>query len=104
MHYFQAVHNQEAVRMYYIIIVNENIVKLTLITFLAEEGGGFQNGMNYQRLEEECWQSEPNLASEIRRNTRESGQNQAQQSAESGFRREKKIFDDDNDEHVLYFQ
>ena len=30
MHYFQAVHNQEeAVRMYYIIIVNEKIVKLT---------------------------------------------------------------------------
>ena len=56
--------------------------------------------MNYQRLEEECWQSEPNLASEIRNNTRGA----ETQSAESGFRREKKIFDDDNDEHVLYFQ
>ena len=68
-----------------------------------EEGGGFQNGMNYQRLEEECWQSEPNLASEIRRDNR-GAENQGHQGAESGFRREKKIFDDDNDEHVLYFQ
>merc|ERR1712080_531331 len=28
--------------------------------------GGFQSGMNYQRLEEECWQSQPNIVSEFR--------------------------------------
>ena len=56
--------------------------------------GGFQTGMNYQRLEEECWQSEPNLASEFN-----SGTNNP------GFVREKKVnMDDENDEHVLYVQ
>ena len=56
--------------------------------------GGFQTGMNYQRLEEECWQSEPNLASEFT-----SGKNNP------GFVREKKVnMDDENDEHVLYVQ
>ena len=56
--------------------------------------------MNYQRLEEECWQSEVNLAAEIKNNARE----RESHNTETGFRREKKIFDDDNDEHVLYFQ
>ena len=51
-------------------------------------GGGFQTGLNYQRLEEECWQSEPNLANDFR--------------PDHGFGREKKIVDDD--EHVLYVQ
>ena len=56
--------------------------------------GGFQTGMNYQRLEEECWQSEPNLASEFT-----AGKN------DTGFVREKKVnMDDENDEHVLYVQ
>ena len=50
--------------------------------------------MNYQRLEEECWQSEPNLASEFT-----AGNNN------TGFVREKKVnMDDENDEHVLYVQ
>ena len=54
--------------------------------------------MNYQRLEEECWQSEPNLASEIRE-VRPLG------SLDNGFVREKKVADtEDNDEHVLYVQ
>ena len=64
----------------------------------GEVSGGHQNGMNYQRLEEECWQSEPNLASEIRE-VRPLG------SMDSGFIREKKVADtEDNDEHVLYVQ
>ena len=64
----------------------------------GEVTGGHQNGMNYQRLEEECWQSEPNLASEIRE-VRPLG------SMDSGFIREKKVADtEDNDEHVLYVQ
>ena len=50
--------------------------------------------MNYQRLEEECWQSEVNLAAEIRNNARE----REAHNTETGFRREKKIFDDDNQE------
>lgn len=51
--------------------------------------------MNYQRLEEECWQSEPNLASEFRSAKDMSG----------GFIREKKVnLEDENDEHVLYVQ
>ena len=54
--------------------------------------GGYQNGLNYQRLEEECWQSEPNLSSEFK------------PSCDNGFRREKKVAEDDNDEHVLYVQ
>ena len=51
--------------------------------------------MNYQRLEEEAWQSEPNLSSEFNRGLDE---------RDGGFRREKKIGDDENDEHVLYVQ
>jgi hypothetical protein len=52
--------------------------------------GGFQSGLNYQRLEEECWQSEPNLATEF---------------AATGFVREKKVdLEEDGDEHVLYVQ
>jgi len=57
--------------------------------------GGYQDGMNYQRLEEEAWQSEPNLSSEF---------NRGQDERDGGFRREKKVGDDDNDEHVLYVQ
>jgi len=57
--------------------------------------GGHQAGMNYQRLEEEAWQSEPNLSSEFNRGLDE---------RDGGFRREKKIGDDENDEHVLYVQ
>ena len=52
--------------------------------------GGFQSGLNYQRLEEECWQSEPNLATEF---------------GSAGFVREKKVdLEEDGDEHVLYVQ
>jgi len=52
--------------------------------------GGFQSGLNYQRLEEECWQSEPNIASEF---------------SAPGFIREKKVdLEEDGDEHVLYVQ
>jgi len=52
--------------------------------------GGFQSGLNYQRLEEDCWQSRPNLASEF---------------AAPGFVREKKVdTEEDADEHVLYVQ
>jgi len=52
--------------------------------------GGFQSGLNYQRLEEECWQSQPNIASEFSR---------------PGFVREKKVdLEDNGDEHVLYVQ
>ena len=47
--------------------------------------------MNYQRLEEECWQSQPNIVSEFR-------------EAGPGFVRERKVDMDDNDEHVLYVQ
>jgi len=57
--------------------------------------GGYQDGMNYQRLEEEAWQSEPNLSSEF---------NHGQDERDGGFRREKKVGDDENDEHVLYVQ
>lgn len=57
--------------------------------------GGYQDGMNYQRLEEEAWQSEPNLSSEF---------NRGQDERDEGFRREKKVGDDENDEHVLYVQ
>ena len=89
--------------MYYVNKILHICQSILTEHYLVEEGGGFQNGMNYQRLEEECWQSEPNLASEIRRDNR-GAENQGHQGAESGFRREKKIFDDDNDEHVLYFQ
>lgn len=66
------------------------------ISYLGVAGngvsGGYQNGLNYQRLEEECWQSEPNLSSEFKT------------SFDNGFRREKKVAEDDNDEHVLYVQ
>jgi len=52
--------------------------------------GGFQSGLNYQRLEEECWQSQPNIASEF---------------STPGFVREKKVdMEDNGDEHVLYVQ
>jgi len=52
--------------------------------------GGFQNGMNYQRLEDECWQSHPNIASEF---------------SAPGFVREKKVdMEENGDEHVLYVQ
>ena len=52
---------------------------------LGISGGGFQHG---QKLEEKCWQSEPNLARE--------------NWPEHGFGREKKVVDDDK--HVLYVQ
>ena len=69
-----------------------------ILLLAGEVSGGHQNGMNYQRLEEECWQSEPNLASEIRE-VRPLG------SLDNGFVREKKVADtEDNDEHVLYVQ
>merc|ERR1712227_1182444 len=75
---------------YYNILRRRNINSSIVVQSVsqAEEGGGFQNGMNYQRLDEECWQSEPNLTSEIRNKTR----GIENQNAESGFRREKKIF------------
>jgi len=62
------------------------------------QGGGFQDlvgGRNYHRLEEEVWQSEPNLGEELRR-----------AQPQEGFSREKKVADDrhDQDEHVLYVQ
>jgi len=62
------------------------------------QGGGFQDlvgGRNYRRLEEEVWQSEPNLGEELRR-----------VQAQDGFSREKKVGgpEQDQDEHVLYIQ
>jgi len=62
------------------------------------QAGGFQDlvgGRNYRRLEEEVWQSEPNLGEELRR-----------AEPQHGFTREKKVEDDrpDQDEHVLYVQ
>jgi len=62
------------------------------------QGGGFQDlvgGRNYRRLEEEVWQSEPNLGEELRR-----------VQAQEGFSREKKVGgpEQDQDEHVLYIQ
>lgn len=53
--------------------------------------GGFQSGLNYQRLEEDCWQS--TLSVEYRDRARD-----------AGFVREAKVGMDDNDEHVLYVQ
>eukprot|EP00092_Neocalanus_flemingeri_P027706 GFUD01030071.1.p1 GENE.GFUD01030071.1~~GFUD01030071.1.p1 ORF type:complete len:328 (+),score=95.45 GFUD01030071.1:75-1058(+) len=61
-----------------------------IVASVSQVHGGFQTGMNYQRLEEECWQSEPNLATEFGSN---------------GFVREKKVdLEEDGDEHVLYVQ
>jgi len=63
------------------------------------QAGGFQDlvgGRNYRRLEEEVWQSEPNLGQELRR-----------AQPQDGFTREKKVGDEghpDQDEHVLYVQ
>merc|ERR1712212_1188975 len=62
------------------------------------QAGGFQDlvgGRNYRRLEEEVWQSEPNLGEELRRS-----------QPQEGFSREKKVEDErrDQDEHVLYVQ
>jgi len=62
------------------------------------QGGGFQDlvgGRNYRRLEEEVWQSEPNLGEELRR-----------VQTQEGFSREKKVGgpEQDQDEHVLYIQ
>ena len=60
------------------------------IMILTGMTGGFQSGLNYQRLEEECWQSQPNIASEF---------------STPGFVREKKVdMEDNGDEHVLYVQ
>ena len=56
---------------------------------IAGVNGGFQSGLSYQRLEEECWQSEPNLVTEM---------------PGSGFVREKKVELEGDDEHVLYVQ
>jgi len=85
---------------YYNLVRRRNINSTIIVQSVSqgEVSGGHQNGMNYQRLEEECWQSEPNLASEIRE-VRPLG------SMDSGFIREKKVADtEDNDEHVLYVQ
>jgi len=61
-----------------------------IVASVSQGVGGFQSGLNYQRLEEECWQSEPNLASEF---------------GAAGFVREKKVdLEEDGDEHVLYVQ
>jgi len=62
------------------------------------QAGGFQDlvgGRNYRRLEEEVWQSEPNLGEELQR-----------AQPQHGFSREKKVGDNrpDQDEHVLYVQ
>jgi len=62
------------------------------------QAGGFQDlvgGRNYRRLEEEVWQSDPNLGDELRRC-----------HPQDGFSREKKVEDErrDQDEHVLYVQ
>lgn len=53
--------------------------------------GGFQQGLSYQRLEDDCWQS--TLSVEFKDRARE-----------PGFVREAKVNVDDNDEHVLYVQ
>jgi len=63
------------------------------------QAGGFQDlvgGRNYRRLEEEVWQSEPNLGEELQR----------AHQPQHGFSREKKVEDErpDQDEHVLYVQ
>ena len=68
----------------YVNLFTNKIIILTGMT------GGFQSGLNYQRLEEECWQSQPNIASEF---------------STPGFVREKKVdMEDNGDEHVLYVQ
>jgi len=74
--------------------INSTIIVQSVSQGVAGIGvsGGYQNGLNYQRLEEDCWQSEPNLSSEFK------------PSFDNGFRREKKVAEDDNDEHVLYVQ
>ena len=64
--------------------------------------GGFQNGMNYQRLEDDCWQSEPYLGPGHRHGY--PGHTGHTGARDDGFTREKKVLDDDNDEHVLYVQ
>jgi len=52
--------------------------------------GGFQVGLNYQRLDEDvCWQAEPNLAMEFK-------------DRESGFVRESRLDVEENDDYVLY--
>ncbi|XP_023339628.1 uncharacterized protein LOC111709918 isoform X2 [Eurytemora carolleeae] len=51
--------------------------------------GGFQAGLNYQRLEDECWQTDPNLAREF-------------DLRNSGFVRESKISVEEPDDYVLY--
>merc|ERR1711936_234073 len=79
----------------YIAIKRKNRNADIIVQSVSQVSGGFQTGMNYQRLEEECWQSEPNLASEFRSAKDMSG----------GFIREKKVnLEDENDEHVLYVQ
>jgi len=83
-----------SVGSFYVLMKRKNRNADLIVQSVSQVSGGFQTGMNYQRLEEECWQSEPNLASEFT-----SGKNNP------GFVREKKVnMDDENDEHVLYVQ
>jgi len=83
-----------SVGSFYVLMKRKNRNADLIVQSVSQVTGGFQTGMNYQRLEEECWQSEPNLASEFT-----SGKNN------TGFTREKKVnMDDENDEHVLYVQ
>ena len=66
--------------------------------------GGFQSGLSYQRLEEECWQAEPNLATEFP-GSGFMDPNLVTEMPGSGFVREKKVdLEGDGDEHVLYVQ
>merc|ERR1711973_818636 len=79
----------------YVVIKRKKRNADMVVQSVSQVSGPFQTGMNYQRLEEECWQSEPNLASEFRSAKDMSG----------GFIREKKVnLEDENDEHVLYVQ
>jgi len=70
---------------------------------ISSVSGGFQVGRNYHRLEEDVWQSEPNIASEIGEGR--IGANKFGRPGMESFTREKKVdLAEDNDEHVLYVQ
>jgi len=71
---------------------------------ISSVSGGFQVGMNYHRLEEDAWQSEPNIASEMGNRGGDSMHKFGRPGMET-FMREKKVdLANDNDEHVLYVQ
>ena len=79
-------------------------ISFYLTLYISGVTGGFQSGLNYQRLEEECWQSEPNLATEFP-GSGFMDPNLVTEMPGSGFVREKKVdLEGDDDEHVLYVQ